>query len=210
MIIKLSFIFLFLLSTSMALGQSKQNLLLQCLAKEEENLHKKGPPDALFRLNQEFVNELASVNDITLKKNYIDEICGSKLTSPSVGLLKLLLLKEHEIYDLSLSGVESSMRPFKMSYINEFQKQVPRIFFSYLSGVQSEMAGAHCLENSIKELAGLSEKIKYLEDELTTKEILGQKSKLESIFRQLENLPQIKRQCLEESKRVKKKKNARL
>lgn len=211
MFIRLSFSFICCLLFFFSIEtQAKQNLLLQCLAKEEEGLHKKGPPDSLFRLNQEFVNELASVNDITLKRNYVDEICRSRVHSPSVSLLKLLLIKEHEIYDLSLSEVESSMRPFKMGYINEFQKQVPRLFFSYLSGLQSEMATPHCLENHIKELRGFSEKIKYLEDELTTRQMLSQKTVIESIFKKLEKLPEIKRKCLEESKRVKKKKNSRL
>lgn len=202
----LSFL-LILASPSMAAG----NRLLQCLAKEEERLHKAGPPDALFRLNQEFVNELASANDITLKNNYIDEICSAKKHSPSVGLLRLLILKENEIYDLSLSGVESSMRPFKMGYINEFQKQVPRLFFSYLSGIQSEMAGAHCLSREIPELAELAEKLKYLEEELSTHQILKDKRKLEIIFKKLEDTKGMKARCKSyESKRVQKKKNTRL
>ena len=77
----------------------------------------------------------------------------------------MLLLKEHELYDLSLSGVEASMRPFKMGYINEFQKQVPRIFIQYISGLQSELATPDCLGKAVPELADLSEKIKYLEEE---------------------------------------------
>lgn len=199
-----------LVCTLSANARTRTNQLLQCLAKEEEKLHKLGPPDALFRLNQEFVNELASANDITLKKNFVDEICSSREHSPSVGLLKLLLLKEHEIYDLSLSGVEANMRPFKMGYINEFQKQVPRLFISYLSGLQAEMATPHCLEDHIKELAGFSEKIKYLEEEMSTHQILNQKSKIENIFKKLKNIKTIKASCLQQSKRVKKKQNTRL
>lgn len=190
------------------------NMLLQCLAKEEERLHKKEMQNALFRLNQEFVNELASSNDINLKKSYVDQICHSSTFSPSVGLLRLLLIKEHEIYDLSLSGVEASMRPFKMGYINEFQKQVPRIFIQYLSGLQSELATADCLEKAIPELAGFNEKIKYLEEELSTHQLLTQKSKLDSIFNKLRNFDDIKKKCKalaeKKLKRTKKKQNTQL
>jgi len=188
------------------------NMLLQCLAKEEERLHKKEIQNALFRLNQEFVNELASSNDINLKKFYVDEICNSKAFSPSVGLLRLLLIKEHELYDLSLSGVEASMRPFKMGYINEFQKQVPRMFIQYLAGLQSEMATPDCLEKNIKELDGFSEKIKYLEEELSTHQLITQKNKIETIFEKLKNFQTYKRKCAADAKkklnRLQKKQNS--
>lgn len=188
------------------------NLLLRCLAKEEEGLHKKNVQDALFRLNQEFVNELASSNDINLKKNYVDEICQSRSFSPSIALLRMLLLKEHQIYDLSLSEVEVSMRPFKMAYINEFQKQVPRIFIQYLSGLQSELATPDCLETYIPELAGFSEKIKYLEEEISAHQLITQKNKIDSMFNKLKDFSTIKKKCIADKKRsdrtVKKKKNS--
>lgn len=190
------------------------NLLLQCLAKEEETLHKKEIQNALFRLNQEFVNELASTNDINVKKIYVDEICKSKDYSPSVGLLRLLLIKEHQLYDLSLSEVDISMRPFKMGYINEFQKQVPRMFIQYLAGLQSELATPNCLENAIPELKGLNEKIRYLEEELSTHQLITQKKNIESIFTKLKKFHEIKRQCaLKKSKSddaLKKKQNTKL
>ena len=178
------------------------NMLLQCLAKEEELLHKKPLQNALFRLNQEFVNELASSNDINLKKNYVDEICASKNFSPSVGLLRLLLMKEHELYDLSLSGVEVTMRPFKMGYINEFQKQVPRMFIQYLAGLQSELALPDCLERAIPELTGFNEKIKYLEEELSTHQLITQKNKIDAIFKKLINFESIKTKCVQRKKKL--------
>lgn len=190
------------------------NLLLQCLAKEEESLHKKETQNAVFRLNQELVNELASSNDINLKKTYVDQICGSKTYSPSVALLRLLLLKEHELYDLSLSGVEPSMRSFKMGYINEFQKQVPRIFIQFIAGLQSELGTPSCLEDAIPELEGFNEKIKYLEEELPTHQLITQKNKIDSIFSKLKNFSAIKKKCALEKKkldaRLKKKQNSQL
>lgn len=190
------------------------NLLLRCLAKEEELLHKKETQTTIFRLNQDFVNELAGSNDINIKKNYVDQICHSKIYSPSVGLLRMLLLKEHEIYDLSLSGVDPSMRSFKMGYINEFQKQVPRIFIQYLAGLQSELATPHCLENAIPELVGLNEKIKYLEEEISAHQLITQKSKIETIFTKLQNFKDIKSKCALERRnkdaRLKKKQDSQL
>ena len=199
--------FTYTLLLSMVLGYSSQtratpNLLLQCLAKEEAGLHKKAVQNALFRLNQDFVNELASSNDINLKKIYVDEICQSKDYSPSVGLLRLLLMKEHEIYDLSLSSVDISMRPFKMGYINEFQKQVPRIFIQYLSGLQSELATPKCLIKAIPELKGFIEKIRYLEEEVSTHHLIIDKKRISIIFTKLKKFHAIKRQCILDKKKL--------
>jgi hypothetical protein len=177
------------------------NLLLQCLAKEEEKLNKRGTQNALYRLNQEFVNELASSNDINFKKSYVDEICNSHSYSPSVALLRLLLIKEHELYDMSLSGVDASMRPFKMGYINEFQKQVPRMFINYLASLQSELATPDCLEKNIKELQGFNEKIKYLEEEQSTHQLITQKNHIDTIFIKLKNFNEFKAKCLAEAKK---------
>ncbi|MGZ3790433.1 MAG: hypothetical protein ACXVLQ_18010 [Bacteriovorax sp.] len=176
------------------------NLLLQCLAKEETQLHKEKSQGALYRLNQDFLNELASSNDIALKKNFIDEVCQGKRHSPSVGLLRLLLIKESDIYDLSLSEVEASMRPFKMGYINEFQKQVPRLFIQYIAALQSEMATPDCLTKAIPELGIFNERLKYLEEEMSTHEMIKDKARIEKIFSKLEHLKSIKAECEKEAK----------
>jgi hypothetical protein len=171
------------------------NLLLQCLAKEESLLHKEKSQGVLYRLNQEFINELASSNDIVLKKYYVDEICNSKIHSPSVGLLRMLLLKESEIYDLSFSEIDPAIKPFKMGYINEFQKQVPRLFSQYIAGLQGELATSDCLIKAIPEIGFFNERLKYLEEEMSIHEVINDKNKIERIFTKLLKFKSIKEKC---------------
>jgi len=190
---KLILIAIFLLSSTEI--YAKANMLLQCLAKEEEKFHKKKVQDALYRLNQTFLNELASNNDINIKQNFVEEICSKKHISPSVEFLHLLLIKEADIYDISLSSTESSMRPYKMGYINEFQKQVPHMLISYISGLQSETSDPKCIARSIPEINYFIEKIKYLEEEISVHKIMSDKKKLETIFRKLRNFEAIKAKC---------------
>jgi hypothetical protein len=185
------------------------NLLIQCLAKEESLMHKEKSQSALYHLNQDFLNELASTNDIALKIKYVDEICNSQKHSPTVGLLKLLMLKESDIYDMSFADVDPTMRPFKMGYINEFQKQVPHLFIQYIAGVQAEMATPDCLEKAIPELKVFFERLKYLEEEMSTHEVIKDKTKIEKIFAKLENLNMIKKSCVLEA-RQREKGSARL
>jgi len=171
------------------------NQLLYCLAKEEGQLHKEKAQGVLYRLNQDFINELASTNDITLKKEYISEICHDKTKSPTIALLRLLLVKESEIYDLTLSEVDPALKPFKMNYINEFQKQVPHFFIQFISGLQSEMATPDCLSKAIPELKFFNERLKYFEEEISTHEVMKDKTKIDKIFNQLKDLPSIKAKC---------------
>jgi hypothetical protein len=178
---------------------ASSNPLLQCLAKEENLLHKEKAQGVLYRLNQEFINELASVNDISLKKNFVDEICNSKINPPSIGLLRLLLIKENEIYDLRLSEIDPIMRPFKMGHINEFLKQVPRLFIQYISGLQSELATPDCLVKAIPEIAIFNERLKYLEEEMSIHDVIKDKSKIEKIFTKLQNIKAIKEKCEQEA-----------
>jgi hypothetical protein len=191
------FILLYFISVSVF---AKDNLLLHCLAKEEEKLHQEKSQTILYRLNQNFINELSTSNDIAIKKNFVEEICGPQAKfPPSVGLLRLLLLNESDIFDLSLSGVDPSMRSYKMAYIREFQKQVPHFLISYLAGVQAEMPDAHCLTNAIPEIAAFNERLKYLEEEITIHEILSQKSKINAIFTKLLNIKAISENCQRKS-----------
>lgn len=179
---------------------SSANPLLQCLGAEESRLHKEKSQGALYRLNQEFINELASSNDISLKKHFVDEVCNSKIHSPSVALLRLLLLVESDIYDLSLSQVDPSMRSFKMGYINEFQKQTPRLLVQYLAALQAEMPTADCLVKAIPELKIFFERLKYLEEEMAKQEVTRDKDKIEKIFKKLEKIKEIRQQCEQEFK----------
>jgi hypothetical protein len=200
-------IFFFLLNAFSAEIFAKENLLLHCLAKEEEKLHKEKSQKVLYRLNQNFINELATSNDIAIKQKYVQEICNDRaLFSPSIGLLRILLLKENDVFDLSLSGVDPKLRPYKMAYIREFQKQVPHFFVSYLAGVQAEMPVAKCLENAIPEITKMNERLKYLEEEISMHKILSDKNKIEIIFKKLLKIKDITENCGKPSKSSPKKK----
>lgn len=188
------------------LSYAKDNLLLRCLGKEEAKLHKEKSQTVLYRLNQDFINELATSNDIAIKKNFVEEICSPKAKyPPSVGLLRLLLLNESDIFDLSLSDVDPSMRSYKMAYIREFQKKVPHLFISYLAGIQEEMPDAHCLTDAIPEITAFNQRLKYLEEEISTHQLLSQKKNIESIFSKLKNIKTIKANCGKAGKKTDKK-----
>jgi hypothetical protein len=171
------------------------NLVLQCLAKEESQLHKSNDQGANYHLNQDLINELAGSNTIYFKKKFIDEICSSKNFSPSISLLKLLLTKETSIFDLSAENSESSEGSFRLNFIREFQKQAPRLLIQYLAGIQGEMATANCLEVAIPETKTIFDRMKYLEEEISFNDIVKDKKKLEIIFNKLEGLSSIRKKC---------------
>ena len=206
-------ILLVILTLTLTLSYSAEiyaegNLLLHCLAKEEEQFHKEKSTGPLYRLNQEFINELASSNDIALKKVYVDEVCNDHLRSPSIALLRLLLMKEAEIFDLSMTEVDTTMRPFKMGYIQEFQKQVTKLFIQYIAGLQSDLATSNCLNNAIPDLKYFNERLKYLEEEVTIHEVMSDKKRIDRIFTKLLDYKKIKVDCEKIAQKRLKKKSA--
>lgn len=186
--------------------QASQNKLLQCLAKEEERIHKNKVHFSQAKLNQDLVNELASSNDILIKEKYLEEICNNPSFPPSVNLLRHLLIYENEIYDLRFTGLEESMKSFKISYINEFKKQVPNIFITYVSSINAQMPDAYCLERHIPEIKKFNEKVKYLEDELTINDLIKDKKQIKAIFNKLTSAKKIKEKCIEENRKKEKSK----
>ena len=200
-------------SLTLTLGYSAEilagdNLLLHCLAKEENQLHKDKSTGPLYHLNQDFLNELASSNDIALKKVYVDEVCSNSKHSPSVALLHLLLMKEGEIFDLAMTEVDPTMRPFKMGYIQEFQKQVPKFFIQYIAGLQAGLATSDCLNNAIPDLKYFNERLKYLEEEMTIHEVMSDKKRIDHIFTKLLDYKNIKKNCEKMAQERVKKKSA--
>lgn len=185
-------IFILLVSN---LTYAKGNALLRCLAKEEEQLHKNKDQSALYKLNQTFLNELASNNDITIKNSYVDKICNDKTTTPSIELLHLLLINESDIYDTTLKETDASLKDYKKGYINEFQKQVPHFLITFLAQLQAEISDPNCFNRAIPEIAYLNEKIKYLEEEISMHQIISEKKKIENIFKKLKERKSIMAKC---------------
>lgn len=187
-----------------AFAETRPNRILQCLAKEEERIIKNKLDFSIAKLNQELVNELAASNDIMIKDSYVDDICEHPFYSPSVNLLRLLLIKENEVYDLTFDNMERAQKEFKLSYIADFRKQVPNIFVTYISTLNAQMPDAHCLQRHVPEIKKFNEKMKYLENEITTKSLIQDKKQIEAIFMKLRNVKEIKKLCENEIKRRKK------
>lgn len=187
-----------------AMAAERPNRILQCLAKEEERIIKNKLDFSIAKLNQELVNELAASNDIMIKDSYVDDICEHPFYSPSVNLLRLLLIKENEIYDLTFDNMERAQKEFKLSYIADFRKQVPNIFVTYISSLNAQMPDAYCLQRHVPEIKKFNEKMKYLENEITTKALIQDKKQIDAIFMKLRNVKDIKKLCEKELKRRKK------
>lgn len=187
-----------------AFSATRPNRILQCLAKEEEKIIKEKLDFSIAKLNQELVNELAASNDIMIKDSYVDDICEHPYYSPSVNLLRLLLIKENEIYDLSFDDLDRAQKEFKLSYIADFRKQVPNIFVTYVSTLNAQMPDAFCLERHVPEIKKFNEKMKYLENEITTKSLIQDKKQIDAIFMKLRKVKEIKKLCEREAKRQKK------
>ena len=158
-------------------------------------IHRSKTVGPVYFLNQHFVNELATIYGLTLKKDVLDEVCQSREFSPSVYLLKILLLRGRDAFDIppaaNLGGVEA----LAASSLTSFLERIPHVFFTYLSKLQALAPRAKCLEKEIPELSYFMERYKYLEDAIGTKKLIEEPAKVNSIFIKLKRFDAIIKKC---------------
>ena len=144
---------------------------MSCLGREELGIHRIRDGGPVYHLNQFFVNKLVYGKKIFLRGEYQKQICGRRKSSPSIALLKHLLLVGDRIF-VNPAWVESLL------------KESPKAFFVFLLKIQ-EMAPDHqCLEQHLPHYAHFIQRHKHLEEE--GMDFLKEKNKLREIFKVLE------------------------
>ncbi|OFZ26578.1 MAG: hypothetical protein A2381_12685 [Bdellovibrionales bacterium RIFOXYB1_FULL_37_110] len=173
------------------------NPLLYCLGDEEEYLHKNKIVGAVYKINKIFIEEFSLFNQIFLKNHYLQEICfASKAYSPSINLLKHLLLNGEEIFEIRTSSILLNTISLRSS-IQGLVAKSPNIFLNWISEIQTGAPSHDCLDKYIPQLADLKFKVKYLEEEpdVGINAFFKDTKTIESIFNQLKNLDRIFEKC---------------
>jgi hypothetical protein len=182
-----------ILSTN-TLAQSKRRDLLYCLGQEELKLHRSKRTGPQYFLNQFFINEAASTGLFKLKKKYYKEICEIKEFPPSIGLMKNLLLKEKKIFE-KVKSESSHLEALYISGLDSLVERAPHIFFQFLSIIQSQTRYAYCFNENIPELHRMLEKFRYLEEDMSPKQLISNKKEINAIFEKLKYLDAIYDKC---------------
>lgn len=176
--------------------------LIHCLGQEELEFHKTKEGGPVYELNRQLISEFASFRKLKLKPKHLKQIC-QKFGNPSLRLIEKILIERRGLFETS------SISPYDELLLKQLFQNAPRIFFSYVSTLQSETKTYDCLEKSIPELKKLSEQYLYLENEIAINRIFKRKP-LSKIFNKLKDFETIKHSCWEEWKKDqdKKKKEA--
>lgn len=185
-------------------AQTKVNPLLKCLALEEEKYHKIKVHNSRSKLNIELLNEIAQTSELEIKDEYLSKICAKNEANPAERLLEFHLVHGLDLFEL---GGSSNERNLKVATISEYQRQLPQVLMRHLANLQSELATANCLEKNIPEIKKISEKIKYLEEDLALDTLKPHRKDITTIFQKLKNFAEIKRSCREKPNKKTKLKN---
>ena len=200
----------FLKFTTLALGlggldgalsfcYAKSDTLLICLGREEEAYHRAKNTGAAYQLNQKLIAKLVTSGGVRPKPQYLRKICHSKDFVPSVEFLRTVLLGGGAVFEAPKTG-----RPnFDSQYRADMQilyEETPRLFFDYLSSLQSLVTHAGCLSQAMPEIDYFMGRYKYLEIDYSTKQLIDDRAKVEQIFKKLKDLDQIVGQCQKEVK----------
>lgn len=175
----------------------KRNRLLVCLALEEAKIHQRRDTGAQYRLNQLFINEITQFSDVPAKDDAFERVCKEDVFSPSVYLLRELLLNRDGVFDLNaqFGNTQAGLRQFKIGLVKELLNQIPHIFFRYLGDLNREAPGHDCLQKHIPEISYFLERYHYLESDLGVDQLLADKEKIKNIFEKLKDFKGILLKC---------------
>ena len=185
---------IFLLLSINTFAKSKSNDLLYCLGQEEKKLHLKKRTGPQYFLNQYFINEAASTGVFRLKKKFYKKICVDNEFPPSIGLMKNILLHEKSLFR-EVKTESNHLDALYTSGLESLVETAPHIFFQFLSIIQSHTRYAHCFRDNIPELHKMMENYQYLEEELSSKQLLSNKKSINIIFDKLKSLEEIYERC---------------
>ena len=187
------------ISYSPSLFSKNINPLIKCLGLEELAIHNKKVFGPVYKLNQLFINELATLYGLRIKEEALNKVCRNKSFSPSVNLLYELLIRGRSIFVTPKATKSGGVDALATSSLDGFLEKVPNIFLKYISQIQALTPKAKCLEDQIPEIEFFMEKYKYLEDIYGTRKIIeSEKEKVKSIFSKLRKLDQIMKKCKKE------------
>ncbi len=190
-------------------NDNKPSDLLRCLAQEEAKLHKIKSSGPQYKLNQLFFNEWAGNPSLELKSDVFKRVCETKNASASVKLLKEFMLGGSSIFKSSQIRAKTlapdAMVTMRRITLEELRRQMPQVFFSYISDLEAYAPTAHCLEQKIPKLKSIRNKYRYLESEISSEFLDGHRSEWESIFSSLENWRTHFNECKKEMRSKKQK-----
>jgi hypothetical protein len=169
--------------------------ILKCLGTEELILHKKKLTGPLYALNQEFINELSSWGHVNIKLKELNDICSNKDFSPSVSLLQHFLIYGNSFFSTKTKNLSVATIALQKSLLDALVLKIPNIFFGYLSSLQGLATDPKCLNKEIPEINFYIFKFKYLEDEISSAELLKDKKKINNIFEKIKSLDSILEKC---------------
>lgn len=180
-------------------SKAQAETIIQCLGKEEHLIHKKQYNGPLYNLNQKLINTFIVSADLQLKAESIKKICYSSEYSPSVNLLRMLLLDGKNLFTNNESERVAKIQKEQM--IEVFVSEIPPLFFQYLGDLQSQLASPNCLVRHIPEVRKLLENYQYLEPDLEWNKNILSPNKVNLIFTKLRGIDAINKKCQDEVKR---------
>jgi hypothetical protein len=194
---------LFLLIYHGTVYASPPETLLACLGQEEWRFHQAKDTGAEFHLNQLFINEISASVEAQLTPRHHKMICHDNTFTPSVNLMRALLIYGTRIFENKIiPGESESFREMRLANLQTLSEELPHIFFRYLAQKQALIPYAHCFRDKVPELQTFIENYLYLEEEIPVAQLLRDKEKLQRIFEHLKNFDNLRLQCIEIQRRL--------
>ncbi|MBF0315077.1 MAG: hypothetical protein HQK50_13825 [Oligoflexia bacterium] len=178
--------------------------ILKCLGVEEGLIHAQRISGPVYLINAEILNELTVEESIQVKNEYLQKICSFKTFTPSLWILRDLLLRGENIFILTDDAFGGKINPAKATVVQNLIERAPELMVAYITALQALTPLPDCLRNNIPELQEYLTKYNYYENEAGSGQVLYDKKLINAIFNKLEKFDSIYVKCQADSERLKK------
>jgi len=166
--------------------------LLKCLGQEEKQFHLKKDTGPLYDLNQRLISEMIQIPKAELDAKFFNQMCDKQSRSPSLKLLELSITEGKSIFEVP-PELESSQKEVAQGMIDEYIDSTKEIFLKFMTQIQTIAPSASCLNEEIPEIEAFFIDIKYLEEDVSMKQIFAGRDV--KIFNKLLDYPHVFKRC---------------
>ena len=172
---------------------AKPQSLLECLGKEEQDIHKSKLSKQALDFNKNLISDILDLANVKLKKKYLSQICGSNRKLDSFRFLEVFLQNKGNIFNYYGADVIESLS--KKATIEEFYNKVLDRLYQYINITQVTSPTPYCLIDKNPSVSKFLFRVMYLRTELTAQKLLHQNNLGLNVIKELRRFPEQIKSC---------------
>lgn len=178
---------------------AKPQTLLECLGKEEQDIHKSKLSKQASDFNRNLISDMLDLASVEVKSQFIGQICDSNRRLDSFRFLEVFLINKGKIFKF----VDKTLieRSSQQAVIGAFYNKVLDRLSQYISLTQIGSPTPYCLFGNEPNVSKFLFRVMHLRAELSAKRLLHEDNLGSKVIKELRGFPEKAKNCPPEEKK---------